>query len=295
MASAELNELPLAQAPRRLGARVLARARRSTAQIVIWLLWAIGVAVVGFFALRAGRTLGEPAEITGYSLFAVMLLLGLFNVRKKLSMVPLVRARWWTTLHLSGGFAAYALYVLHAGVAWPTGLYEQALLLLFYGVTLSGLLGWFIETVTPARLTQTGIEVIWERIPSELARMREQAEELMVRSAAETGNDTLARVYLESFDWFFRRPRFMLNHVWGGRKGSAWIFRSIDTARRYMNEDERKFLDELQHLALLKNRLDFHYVAQGVTKLWLLLHVPLAVAVLALGTWHLVLVNAYIL
>ena len=295
MASADLNRLPLIRAPRRLGARLTARARRGIGQIVIWAAWAAVVVVVGTFAFQAGRTLGRPAEITGYALFATMLLLGVFNLRKRLSMVPLVRARWWTSLHLAGGIAAFALLILHVGPRWPTGAYEQALILLFYGVTLTGLIGWLIERVVPARLTQTGIEVIFERIPTELAGLREQAESLMVRSAAETGSDTLARVYLESFDWFFRRPRFVFNHVWGGRKGSAWVSRSVDTASRYMNDDEREFLAELEHLAQLKDKLDFHYVAQGVTKLWLLVHVPLAVAVLALGTWHLVVVNAYVL
>ncbi|MFT5171895.1 MAG: hypothetical protein ACI8W7_000059 [Gammaproteobacteria bacterium] len=295
MASAELNDVPQINMPRRISARLLSRARQNIVQLTIWVVWALIVGAVGLYAYQAGGTLGRPAEITGYALFAVMLALGMFNLRKRLPMVPLVRARWWTAMHLSGGIAAFALLVLHVGLRWPTGVSEQVLMLLFYGVTVSGLVGWLIVRITPARLTQTGVEVIFERIPTELAVLREAAEALMVRAAAETGSDTLARVYLESFAWFFRRPRFQLSHIWGGRRGSAWIYRSIDTARRYMNEDERKLLDELRALAVLKNRLDFHYVAQGLTKVWLLLHVPLAVAVLALATWHLIIVNAYIL
>jgi hypothetical protein len=295
VANTELNHVPLVSVPRWNGVRLLSRARRGIVQLTIWGVWAVIVVAVGLYAYQAGRNLGRPAVITGYALFTVILLLGLFNLRKRLSMLPLIRARWWTTMHLSGGIAAFALLVLHVGLHWPTGVSEQTLLLLFYSVTISGLIGWMIERITPARLTQTGIEVIFERIPTEVANLREAAEVLMVRAAAQTGSDTLARVYLESFDWFFRRPRFLFNHIWGGRQGSAWVFRSIDTARRYMNDEERKLLDELQVLALLKNRLDFHYAAQGLTKVWLLLHVPLAVAVLVLGTWHLIIVNAYVL
>ena len=295
MASAELNHLPQLSVPRRIRAWLRRAARENITQLTIWLVWAMIVATVGLYAYRAGHTLGRPAEITGYALFAVMLALGLFNLRKRLPMLPLVRARWWTAMHLSGGIAAFALLVLHVGLRWPTGVYEQALLLLFYGVTVSGLLGWLIERITPARLTQTGIEVIFERIPTELAVLREEAEALIVRATARTGSETLARVYLESFDWFFRRPRFRLSHLWGGRRGSSWAYRSIHTARRYLNEEESKYLNELQELAFLKNRLDFHYVAQGLSKAWLLLHVPLAVAVLVLATWHLIIVNAYVL
>ena len=50
---------------------------------------------------------------------------------------------------------------------------------------------------------------------------------------------------------------------------------------------------KLQTLAETKNKIDIHYALQTVMKRWLLIHVPLTVAVLMLVVWHVLLVHAY--
>jgi peptidoglycan biosynthesis protein MviN/MurJ (putative lipid II flippase) len=63
--------------------------------------------------------------------------------------------------------------------------------------------------------------------------------------------------------------------------------------RRYLNDDERKYLDDLSQLAQQKDRIDLHYTLQGAMKRWLLVHVPLTVALMVLSFWHLLVVNVY--
>ena len=63
--------------------------------------------------------------------------------------------------------------------------------------------------------------------------------------------------------------------------------------RRYLSEKEIAYLEQLQELAEAKARLDLHYAAQGLLKVWLLVHVPLAAAMLVLAAWHMLLVNVY--
>ena len=231
--------------------------------------------------------------LTGYYLFALMIFLGLFNVRKKLSMVPLGKASIWLRVHVAGGILAVAMFWLHIGKLWPNGAYEQVFALTFYLVSITGFVGYLLLRMYPSRLTQTGIEVIYERIPAELAAIREEAEALILACAKETGSDTIARHYLETFRWFFSRPRNFWSHALGSRAGAHWVRNEVTNLRRYLNEAEQGFLDRLANLAITKNRIDSHYAAQTIMKGWLLIHLPLSVAVLALAVWHFILVHVY--
>lgn len=267
----------------------------STAHAVSWVVLGALFAGLALHRDQAEAGLGEPAQITGYVLFALFVALASFNARKRLSMVPLGRARLWAVVHTFGGVFALALYWLHTQSLWPTGTYEQLLAGLFYLVTLTGILGWLMQRLFPARLTQTGLEIIYERIPHELARVREDAEAIVMDCTRELQSDTLARHYFESLAWFFRRPRFILSHLFGGQHGVHWIHQQRLTVARYLSQRETEYLDALTELGYAKLRLDLHYVLQSAMKKWLLVHVPLSVALLGIALWHLVLVHVYAL
>jgi len=240
--------------------------------------------------------LGNPALITGWWLFSVMLFLASFNARKRLSMLPLGRASTWLACHVAGGFLTLALFWLHTRTLWPRGLYEQALACLFYALNLSGIIGWLMQRTYPRQLSQTGVEFIFERIPAEVADLREGAEALVMECTREMGSDTLARHYLETLHWHFREPRFFWDHAFfGGKKARAWVRQQFDAVRLYLNDRERSFLDRLTALAERKSDVDFHYATQMLMKRWLLLHVPLTVAVMLLVFWHVLLVHLYAL
>ena len=239
--------------------------------------------------------LGEPAILTGYTLMASMLLLGLFNSRKKLSMIPIGRGSTWLAFHVVLGIFALSLFGLHVGVFWPQGLYEQMLAGSFYMVSLSGVVGYALQRSLPRRLTQTGIEIIYERIPAELAEIRERVEVLVLECTEKSGSDTVAQHYMGTLNWYFQKPRFCLSHFVGGDAGGYWLRGPGGAARRYLNDVEKEYFDQIIALAELKSLVDRHFVCQGVMKKWLFLHIPLAVAVIALAVWHLILVNVYVI
>lgn len=278
------------------------RMRPARLQIAGWrqllVFWTIGLAlwvVIALAALRAERALGSPAVITGYALFALMIALGLFNVRKRLVVLPIGTARHWMIAHGVLGTIAMPLYWQHTGSLWPTGFYEQALAVCFYAAMASGVGGWMLQRLLPRRLSDLGAEVIYERIPTELYALRLRAEALVLEGVAKTGSSTLGRYYTESLHWYFRRPRFLLSHLVGAGRGARWIGGHIGALRRYLNKDERAVLDEIEVLALRKNQLDAHFAIQSLLKLWLFVHVPAALLVLALAGWHLLVVNVYAL
>jgi hypothetical protein len=239
--------------------------------------------------------LGSAAELTGYWLFGVMVFLALFNLRKKLSMLPLGPASIWLALHSIGGLLTLALYWLHVGNLWPQGIYEQGLAVLFYLTVASGIFGYVVQKIYPPRLTQSGVEVIFERIPAHIAEIRAEAEELVLDCTETTRVDTLGRHYLDTMAWYFQRPRFALSHFVGSQKGRQWVRQQDANVRRYLNDDEGAYLDRLTELALLKNGIDLHYALQSVMKRWLLAHLPLTAALMVLAVWHLLVVNVYAL
>jgi len=262
---------------------------------LLWSAVITGLAILGVYTYLADIALRRPEFVTGYALFALMLALALFNARKKLSMVPLVRSAYWLAFHIVGGVAALALFFIHTGSIWPTGGYEQALAVVFYLVSLSGIFGYAVQRINPRRLVQTDYEIIFERIPAELADVREKAEAEIRACTEETGSDTLARHYMETLTWYFRRPRFFLNNAFGGNAGQHWLRNQYRTVDRYLNDAERAYLDRIDELARLKAKIDIHYACQSMMKNWLLVHLPLAAALLGLMFWHVIVVNVYAL
>jgi hypothetical protein len=259
----------------------------------VWFVAALALGAIAVWDRGARLGLRDPHFVTGYLLLALMLLLGGYNWRKKLSMLPLGRASTWLTIHVVGGIAALALFWLHTGRAWPIGFYERALAALFYLTSLSGILGYALQRTLPGRLTAAGPEWIYERIPAELARLRREVEAALETSAAEGGHDTLARHYVETVAWFFMRPRFFWSHALGGRRAEHWLAGHVTEIRRYLSEPERAALARVAELGRAKIALDAQYTLQSLLRRWLVVHVPLAVGVIALSLWHLVVVNVY--
>ncbi|MEI6721827.1 MAG: hypothetical protein WCO67_13745 [Betaproteobacteria bacterium] len=260
---------------------------------IFWLVALLVWVAVTALAWHAERSLGKASVITGYALYAVILSLAFFKARKRLLVLPLGTVREWMVGHLVLGALSVPLYFQHTRGLWPDGLYEQAIAIAFYTVSLSGLAGYALQRLLPRRLADIEGEVIYERIPSEVAAVRAEAEALVLKAVRELGSDTLGRYYEESLEWFFWRPRFLVGHVLGSGRSASWIRGRITALRRYLSEDERTYLGQLEALALRKSRLDAHYALQSVLKFWLFIHVPASVLLVLLATWHLLVVNIY--
>src|SRR4051812_26458262 len=69
-----------------------------------------------------GRIALRPmAMYTGALLLALMGGLLLFNARKKLPFLPLLKASTWLQVHVYAGWLTVLVYGLHVGFRWPSG------------------------------------------------------------------------------------------------------------------------------------------------------------------------------
>ncbi len=266
---------------------------RSGAILAI-VLAAIFVAVA-FEAQRGWLAFEDTSILTGYLMLGLMIGLTLFAGRKRLSMVPMGRASVWLTLHVLVGLLAVAVFWLHSGTLWPSGLYEQVLAALFYVVITTGIFGFLLQKVLPARLTQSDQEIIYEMIPAETANLRAAAQNVVLTCAEETGSDALARHYDEVLHWYFQRPRFFAGHAVGTTRAQHWLHHNAVSAERYLSEKERLYHRQLYDLAAEKCSIDLHYAKQSLMKWWLFAHIPPAAALMVFALWHLILVNVYAL
>jgi hypothetical protein len=146
----------------------------------------------------------------------------------------------------------------------------------------------------PRRLTEdSDTEITYERVPSQIFEIRKQAEAEVLACTEESGQSTLSQHYEETLYWFFKQPRFYLNHAVGGEEAFTWIRRQGKAVERYLNEKETSYLNRIIDLAETKAKTDKHYACQDIMRKWLLVHVPLSVAVLGMSVWHILLIHVY--
>ena len=248
---------------------------------------------LAYFSHQEMLNLSDASFVSGWILLGAMISLGIFNIRKRMSALPLGRAAYWLTLHVVLGFFAVGTFMVHTNYVWPTGVYEQLLASLFWLTAVSGILGWLYQRAIPRRLSRIGYEVIFERVPAEIAHLREEAEAAALEGVGSSGEPTLGRFYSESLDWFFQRPRFVVSHLLGTGAATYWLEQRSLAVRRLLGSAEVKALNEIEKIARLKISVDAHYAIQRSLKLWVFAHVLLTSATLSLSVWHLILVHVY--
>ncbi len=251
------------------------------------------LAAVAFVSDLYRMVMGREAFITGWLLFGIILALASYGARKKLRTIPIGRASIWLNLHLYLGFVAGAMLFLHVGGQWPWGDFEVLLTIILLTVLLSGLGGWIMDRVFAIRLGRRSTEVIYERIPAHMHRLRQEAEDVMLRVAEETGSSTLPDFYLLRLAQHFAGPRNRWSHILGSARPEVATGREVAAVERYLDDRMKVAIAELAELIRLKHDLDFHRALQWALKFWLFIHVPVTAALLFFIALHLVLVYAF--
>ncbi len=253
---------------------------------------AVGAAIVAADIVTSA-SLRDPRHLTGWILFAVMIALAVYGVRKKLPFLPLGTMAAWRGFHVCAGWLGLVLFFLHVGFRLPQGALETTLAAMYLVVALSGVAGQMISRIFAKRLATRGDEVIHERIPVFLKRLRDECDARIEQSVAESGSTTVADFYTSRVRPFIERPRNLAEHVFGWNRARYTMRGDFDLVRRYLNSDEENALDWLFERVREKDQLDYAYALQATLKGWLFVHVPLSYSMLLLSIVHVILVLAF--
>lgn len=231
--------------------------------------------------------------LSGWGLLGFMLFLTAYNLRKKLPMLPLLPSKLWLQLHSYAGLFTGALFLCHISLRFPSGLFELALAALFAGVTVTGMLGWWLSRVIPRRLSAVGGEVPFERIPVVRRDLRRQAEKLVIDVIAEAKASTLADFYVQRLAGYFSaRPAFF-PHIIGSVASLNAMLDDLGETDRYASAQEKDKAEVLAGLIRARHTLDYHWANQLLLKGWLFFHIPLTYGLLLFTAVHIVLVYAF--
>jgi len=264
-------------------------ARRGRNIAVLFILSLFLVVVHQAYSISLHR-IDFPA---GWLLLGLMLLLTLYNLRKKLPMLPLGTATNWLQFHIYAGLLTVVLFVLHIEMRIPNGILEVTLALQFLLIVGSGILGLALSRGLARRLRIRGEEVIYERIPAMRQQVLQKAEELFERSLPETGSMVIVEFYNQRLVNFFMGPRNLLWHLLGSGRPLQILLMDLGALDRYLSSEERETMAEFNTLIHHKDDLDFHTALQGTLKYWVFLHIPLTYSLLIIALLHAILASAY--
>jgi len=272
--------------------------------IVTVVAFVICLLIYVFYAVRApggprgGSALGLTFGIAGY---ALMLYAGLLGARKQVPVWRIGRAQTWMRGHIWLGLLSLPLILFHGGFAFR-GPLTAVLMWLFFIVIGSGIVGAAIQHFVP-RLMTTGVpmETIYEEIPHVRAQLRAEADQLAATvSGAASEVSTLVdieqedrerfhQVYLDKVRPFLENPDAGLTELSDARR-TAEVFESL---RRLLASPVHPVLDDLQNICEEEHQLSRQVRIYRWLHAWLLVHVPLSIALLVLGGVHAVMALRY--
>lgn len=287
-------------------------------------------AAVALYAVLPGAGGGSARGIAfGIAGFAMMLYAGLIGARRKVRVWRLGRAQTWMRGHLWLGLLSFPVILLHADLAFGYGL-TSVLMWLFAAVVLSGLAGAWLQHVMPARLLrEVPLETIYDQIARVRAQLLAEADTVVAdacgrldvetvvpsaavlaapagpaasregQTAAAAALATTARIEAEVTaplrEFYLSEMRSFVEHPAAGhpladavRAGSLF-----EKVRTLVPPDLHPAIADLENICEEERQLIRQGRLHRMLHAWLLVHVPLSIALLVLAAIHAVAALGY--
>ena len=242
---------------------------------------------------REKQQLGRPSFATGYVLLAAIVFLMLYNVRKKLPMIPLGKSSTWLQAHIYVGLGTIGVFLLHIGFRVPDGIFELILASLFGIVAASGIYGLYITRSIPKKLSQLSDEVIYENIPSRRHQLAATASQLALSSVSDTKATAIADFYTDRLIQFFERPRGVAFTMVPSGRYRRRLMKELSHIQQFCSKAEKQISDQMFSLIRKKDDLDYQHALQHKLKVWMFAHIAMSYSLLILALFHTVLAHAF--
>lgn len=253
------------------------------------------VAIVAvWYGMRTGwLQFSHPAYFSGWLLLAVMLVLLLFNARKKFPYLPLGSARAWAQWHYYLGLFLFLLFFLHVPWRLPNGGFEIMLFVFFLLEVLSGVVGLYLSRQLPRIMNKRGEPVLYDRIAGFRHQLRERIETQVADSVERLRSTAIAKFYHEQLMAYLLKPRHYWSHVVDLPAPYKHWEHQFTSLHRYLDDAEIQMLAEIKRLFFKKIDLDLQYAGQSLLRAWLFFHIPLGYVLLLLVLVHLLLTYSF--
>jgi hypothetical protein len=275
-----------------------------------------------------GSVVGLTFGIVGSIL---MVFAGVLGARRKVPMWRLGRATFWMRGHIWLGLLSYPLILFHGGFGLG-GPLTLLLMVLFTIVIVSGILGVLLQQVMPRLLlTRVPLETVYEQIDSIVSQLRTESDELVAAACGAIGVEValaeqverraggglgdrggglqprstprahptplppmpesgiLRETYLREIRPFLD-PSGPSNGILGNPGRAQTLFRDLRTALPTLLHPTVGELEATcEERRQLRDQKRLHHWLHG----WLLVHVPLSLALLLLGAAHAIIALRY--
>lgn len=235
---------------------------------------------------------GRSAFFTGWILFSIMVFLLLFNLRKKLSFLPLGSAYTWAQLHIYTGILMLVLFFVHINNI-PNGFFEILLTIVFISLSLSGLYGLYISRILPPRLSNQSEYVIYERIPGLREKIRKEIEIIIDESRDSLQSKALVDFYDQTLFAYLAQAEDFWRHLFNTSSVYALWNQRYSALSKYLTGDELSVMREVQKLTFQKIDIDNQQASRSMLKFWLFIHIPLSYMLLVMVVLHLMLTYSF--
>ena len=268
--------------------------RRSVAS-----LWKVGciLAILAALILAFERVYAirffDTSFATGWALFALVILLGAYGLRERFPIGRFGPSAAWLRFHEYAALLSGVLFLSHLRWRLPSGTFEGILAVAYAIVFFSGLLGWFLLRTIPRRLASHGEEIVLERIPAQMRRLRGEVEQIVHECASESGVDTMVDFYFTHLEVFFERPRHFVRHLIGSSRPCEVLLLAVRGQERYLGDRERASTEAIAECLRRKDDLDHQFALSVTLRAWSFIHVPFACALLVFATFHVILVHSF--
>ena len=238
---------------------------------------------------RGGTAIGLTFGIVGY---ALMLFEGFLGARKKVPVWRLGRMQTWMRGHIWLGLVTLPLILFHAGFAFR-GPLTAVLMWMFFAVYLSGIVGAVLQHYLPSMImSSVPLETIYEEIPHVRQQLRDEADQLVEDLGDEAEHDDKVRfreAYQSNIRPFLEAPQ-RAGAALADEQKSALVFealfRTVPVVLHPVLTDIQNICEEERQL--IRQRKIYHWL-----HVWLLVHVPLSIALLVLGGVHAIIALRY--
>ena len=245
--------------------------------------------------------LRDPRYLDGWVLAGGMSLQLYFHIAVTArSLSPRAAARW-RRFHILLGYLLIPTFILHCDYAFPDTALEWALWSCFVFISLSGLFGIYIAWSLKSR-DATVQSVGFDRIPvrrAELARDLHAIVHTAHPAAASTAlppppyDAWIRELYADCLRDFFAKRPSLPGRLIGARHRLNRVMDAIDNLSGFVDEPSQKKLALIKSLVVEKDRLDAAHVALGLSRGWLLIHVPATYMLIVLTVVHVLVVYAF--